>query len=101
MQFISLDADADVTVLVGMCNGRVSVRLSVRLSVPSFNRSGGRFAAERGAGRRYRSTAAGDGRPAAILRRSIQRGTNTRLMAFFRDYPGEPVPERYNQSGFY
>jgi len=20
---------------------------------------------------------------------------------FFRDYPGEPVPERYDQSGFY
>ena len=81
--------------------GCLSVCPSVRLSVPSFNRSVGRFAAERGAGRRYRSTAAGDGRPAAILRRSIQRGTNTRLMAFFRDYPGEPVPERYNQSGFY
>ena len=27
--------------------------------------------------------------------------THTRLMAFFRDYPGEPVPERQNQSGFY
>ena len=27
--------------------------------------------------------------------------THTDLMALFRDYPGEPVPERQNQSGFY
>ena len=27
--------------------------------------------------------------------------THTRLTALFRDYPGEPVPERLNQSGFY
>ena len=27
--------------------------------------------------------------------------THTRLTALFRDYPGEPVPERQNQSGFY
>ena len=27
--------------------------------------------------------------------------THTRLTAFFRDYPGEPVPKRWNQSGFY
>jgi len=27
--------------------------------------------------------------------------THTSLTAFFRDYPGEPVPERQNQSGFY
>ena len=27
--------------------------------------------------------------------------THTRLMAFVRDYPGAPVPERQNQSGFY
>jgi len=27
--------------------------------------------------------------------------THTRLMALFRDYPGEPLPERQNQSGFY
>ena len=26
---------------------------------------------------------------------------HTRLMALSRDYPGEPVPERKNQSGFY
>jgi len=26
---------------------------------------------------------------------------NTRLTALFRDYPGVPVPERQNQSGFY
>ena len=26
---------------------------------------------------------------------------HTRLTALFRDYPGEPVPERKNQSGFY
>ena len=29
--------------------------------------------------------------------------TRTHALArpFFRDYPGEPVPERWNQSGFY
>jgi len=27
--------------------------------------------------------------------------THTHLMALFRDYPGEPVPERLNQSGFH
>jgi len=27
--------------------------------------------------------------------------THTRLTAFFRDYPGEPVPERWNQCGFH
>ena len=27
--------------------------------------------------------------------------THTHLMALFQDYPGEPVPERQNQSGFY
>jgi len=27
--------------------------------------------------------------------------THTRLTALFRDYPGEPVPERWNQSGFF
>ena len=27
--------------------------------------------------------------------------THTHLTALFRDYPGEPVPERQNQSGFY
>ena len=26
---------------------------------------------------------------------------NTHLTALFREYPGEPVPERQNQSGFY
>jgi len=25
----------------------------------------------------------------------------SRLTALVQDYPGEPVPERYNQSGFY
>ena len=25
----------------------------------------------------------------------------TRLTAHVQDYPGEPVPDRYNQSGFY
>ena len=27
--------------------------------------------------------------------------THTRLTALFRDHPGEPVPERWNQPGFY
>jgi len=27
--------------------------------------------------------------------------THTRLTALFLDYPGEPVPKRSNQSGFY
>jgi len=27
--------------------------------------------------------------------------THPRLMALFRDHPGEPVPERWKQSGFY
>ena len=27
--------------------------------------------------------------------------THTRFKAVFQDYPCEPVPERYNQSGFY
>jgi len=31
----------------------------------------------------------------------VQRTQNARLSAFFQDYPGEPVPERWNQSGLY
>jgi len=45
---------------------RSGVRRSVCPSVPPFARSCGGFAAERRAGRRYRSTAAAVGRPAAI-----------------------------------
>jgi len=32
---------------------------------------------------------------------SVIYNTHTHLMALFRDYPGEPVPKRQNQSGFY
>jgi len=42
----------------GLCNGRASVRPSVR-SIDSSNGAGGGFTAERSAGRRYRSIAAG------------------------------------------
>jgi len=43
----------------GLGNSQVSVRPSVRPFVcPSFDRISGGFAAERSAGRRYRSTAA-------------------------------------------
>ena len=39
-----------------------------------------------------------------LLRETKQtqnRHTHTRLTALFRDYQGEPVPERQHQSGFY
>jgi len=48
---------------------------SVPLSVPSFNGGGG-LAAERRAGMRYRSTAAGTGRPAAT---ALQHGAQQQM----------------------
>ena len=32
---------------------------------------------------------------------TVSKHTHTRLTALFRDHPGEPVPERWNQSWFY